>query len=75
MLEENYGLKSHISDMGLGNQKVSGTIPAENVEILLKNISITYGIKIIRKDDSIEIKKASSNNWLLIVLLFILLRL
>lgn len=62
MLEENYGLKSHISDMDLLNQKVSGTIPAENIEILLKNISITYGLDILTKEDSIEIKKASSNN-------------
>jgi transmembrane sensor len=48
MLEENYGLKSYISDMDLLDQKVSGTIPAENIEILVRSISITYGLDILK---------------------------
>ena len=59
ILEENYGLKSYYADRELLDQKVSGSIPAENIEVLLKNLSVAYEVNIVKKNGSIEITKSS----------------
>jgi ferric-dicitrate binding protein FerR (iron transport regulator) len=58
MLEENYGLKSTVADKDLLDQKVSGSMPAEEINMLLKDIAVTYRIKILKNKDTIEIRKA-----------------
>ena len=58
MLRENYGVRVTSVDQDLLDQKVSGSMPAESLNTLLNNIAITYGIKISKNKNSIEIMKA-----------------
>jgi ferric-dicitrate binding protein FerR (iron transport regulator) len=58
MLEENHGLKSTVADKDLLDQKVSGSMPAEDINMLLKDIAVTYRIKILKNKDMLEIRKA-----------------
>lgn len=59
MIEKVYGLTVKVFDQQLLQQKVSGTIPAENIDMLLQNIAVPYGIEIIRKEDVLEIRTAA----------------
>ena len=57
ILRENYGLEVIFVDKDLLDQKVSGSMPAENIDMLLKNIAVTYGIKISKNKNTIQIRK------------------
>lgn len=57
-IEEDYGLEAKIADKDLLDQKVSGSMPADDIDNLLKNIAVTYEIKIVKNKNSLEIRKA-----------------
>lgn len=57
MLQENYGLKTKSVDNDLLDQKVSGSMPAYNINMILKNIEATYKVIIFKDNNVIEIKK------------------
>jgi ferric-dicitrate binding protein FerR (iron transport regulator) len=53
LLEETYGLFVKIPDKGLLNQKISGSVPSDNLESLLFALSESFNYKIIQKKDQL----------------------
>lgn len=56
MLENTYGLKVEVSDPGLLDQKLNGTLPNENVDILLDGLSHLFNLKITKVDTLVTIE-------------------
>lgn len=57
MLEENYGLKVQIADTGLKDQKFTATLPAGNVEVLLKAIGKSFGLEMEQSEDQVTFRR------------------
>ena len=55
-LEDTYGLHVTLTDPKLLTQRVSGTIPNQNVTVLLDGLSRLFGLTIDRQQDTILIK-------------------
>jgi ferric-dicitrate binding protein FerR (iron transport regulator) len=56
LLEHTYGLTVEISDPDLLDQKLNGTIPNENVDILLEGLSQLFNIKITKDQNHVIIE-------------------
>lgn len=56
MLQDNYGLIVTVSDKDLLDQKISGTIPAKELNLLLRDIAETYNVQISRNKNAIKIQ-------------------
>jgi ferric-dicitrate binding protein FerR (iron transport regulator) len=56
MLQETYGLETIITDGELANKKVSGTIPVENVDVLLEALSLSFQLKITRNQNKVTVE-------------------
>jgi ferric-dicitrate binding protein FerR (iron transport regulator) len=50
LIEENYGLKVRFADPALGQRKVSGTIPNENLKVLLTSIEAIFEVNVKKED-------------------------
>jgi transmembrane sensor len=46
LVQENYGLKVKFQDESLAKRKITGTIPSENLKILLNSLETIFNIKI-----------------------------
>lgn len=55
ILQENYGLTVEPSQEHLLNQRVSGSIPLNAIDTLLKDIAVAYGVKINKTNNVIKI--------------------
>jgi ferric-dicitrate binding protein FerR (iron transport regulator) len=55
MLENTYGLEVQISDPALLEQKLNGTIPNENVDVLLDGLSHLFNLKITKANNLVTI--------------------
>jgi transmembrane sensor len=56
LLEHTYGLQVEVSDTSLLHQKLNGTIPNENVDVLLEGLSHLFNLQISRNNQKIIIK-------------------
>jgi transmembrane sensor len=50
LIAENYGLQVRFADPALGQRKVSGTIPSENLKALLTSIEAIFSVKVKHED-------------------------
>ena len=57
LLEDNYGLKLAISPPEILKKEFTGAAPADDVDILLKKLSVVYNLEIIRNGDEILLKE------------------
>jgi ferric-dicitrate binding protein FerR (iron transport regulator) len=55
MLENTYGLEVQISDPALLEQKLNGSIPNENVDVLLDGLSHLFNLKITKANNLVTI--------------------
>ena len=56
LLEHTYGLEVEVADTSLLSQKVNGTIPTENVEVLLEGLTHVFSLKISRDNQKVIIE-------------------
>jgi ferric-dicitrate binding protein FerR (iron transport regulator) len=56
LLEHTYGLQVEVADTSLLSQKLNGTIPTENVEVLLEGLSHVFSLKITRDNQKVIIE-------------------
>lgn len=61
-IEEIYGVSFIIEDDEIGDDKMSGALPASSLDILLNSISRIYGIEVIENENQYIIRKNSSDN-------------
>lgn len=57
IIEDNYGIKVQFTDESISDKRVSGSVPSENVEVLLDALSASFNIKIQKQDDLVKISK------------------
>ncbi|MCM5663880.1 FecR family protein [Galbibacter mesophilus] len=56
LLEDNYGLEVEFESENLKNRVFTAVLPADNLEVLLKAISKSFGIEVKRQEDTIIFK-------------------
>ncbi len=57
LIQENYGLKVNFEDEALAKRKITGTIPSQNLQILLSSLETIFDVKIKRQDEQLTIGK------------------
>jgi len=57
LIKETYGLDVLFEDEKMGRRKISGTIPSENLEILLTSLETIFNVKIVRKQQQLIFEK------------------
>ncbi|HYH56228.1 MAG TPA: FecR domain-containing protein, partial [Anseongella sp.] len=56
LLEETYGLPVAVHDTSLYNERFSGTVPSENVQVLMKALAISFGLAIEIENNQVLFK-------------------
>ncbi len=57
LIQENYGLKVNFEDETLAKRKITGTIPSQNLQILLSSLETIFDVKIKQQDEQLTIGK------------------
>ncbi len=57
LIQENYGLKVNFEDEALAKRKITGTIPSQNLQILLSSLETIFDVKIKQQDEQLTIGK------------------
>jgi transmembrane sensor len=57
LIKENYGLIVRFQDAQMGKRKISGTIPSENLKILLTSLETIFNIKITQEEQYLIFEK------------------
>ncbi len=57
LLEENYGLSVKITDNSILDQKVSGSVPSDNIKLLMDGLSESFGLTIQHSQNTVKIMK------------------
>jgi len=55
IIKEQYGVTVRLEGETIGNKTVSGIMPNDNLDVLLKALEATAEFKIVRRDDEIRI--------------------
>ncbi|MCU0392140.1 MAG: FecR domain-containing protein [Thermoflexibacter sp.] len=53
LIQENYGLKVSFEEETLASRKISGTLPNQNLQILLSSIETIFSVKITQQNDQL----------------------
>lgn len=53
LIEDNYGYKVHIKDKTLLNRRFTGSVPSDNIDMLLDKISLLFSIKVQKENNVI----------------------
>ena len=53
VIQENYGLKVKFQDESLAKRKITGTIPSENLQILLSSLETIFNVKITEQNGAL----------------------
>jgi len=56
VLEERYGLEVQLLDKEIGTRKFTGTVSTEEIELLLKAMASSFGLKITQKGNQITLQ-------------------
>jgi ferric-dicitrate binding protein FerR (iron transport regulator) len=56
-LEDTYGVKIIFNAPGIGNYKFTGSIPIEDMDVLIQSIAASFGLKVVRKGNTIQFNK------------------
>lgn len=59
MIEQHYGVKVEVADPALLNNTLNGTLPNDNLDVLLQALTATKEYKVAKSDDKIVIDKAN----------------
>ena len=62
-MEETYGVAVQVTDKKLLAQRLWGSVPANNVDVLLKGIETSFGLTIRRQDNTIVIDKPKPKRY------------
>lgn len=57
LIQENYGLNVSFEDESLAKRKITGTIPSQNLQILLSSLETIFNVKITQKDNRLILGK------------------
>ena len=57
LIQENYGLKVSFTNEALSKRKISGTIPNDNLELLLNSLETIFSIKIKKENEQLIFEK------------------
>ena len=57
LIQENYGLKVSFANEALSKRKISGTIPNDNLELLLNSLETIFSIKIKKENEQLIFEK------------------
>ena len=57
LIQENYGLKVSFTNEALSKRKISGTIPNDNLELLLNSLETIFNIKIKKQNEQLIFEK------------------
>jgi transmembrane sensor len=57
MLQDTYGLTVHVPDASILDQKVSGSTPTDNVDLLLAGMSRSFNLNITRHQNAVTIER------------------
>ena len=57
LIQENYGLKVSFTNEALSKRKISGTIPNDNLELLLNSLETIFNIKIRKESEQLIFEK------------------
>ncbi|MDH3710343.1 MAG: FecR domain-containing protein [Cyclobacteriaceae bacterium] len=57
ILEENYGLQVTVADASLLNLKVSGSVPSDNIKLLMEGLAESFGLTIIHEQNHVKISE------------------
>ena len=57
LIKENYGLVVRFQDVQIAKRKISGTIPSENLKILLASLETIFNVKITQKEQYLIFEK------------------
>jgi ferric-dicitrate binding protein FerR (iron transport regulator) len=52
-MEETYGLKVRIADNSLAAEKMTGVVPANNLDVLLEGLTTIFQMQVERQDQTI----------------------
>lgn len=55
LLEDNYGLRVEVKDAALLEQKVSGSVPSDNINLLMEGLSASFGLTIHHSQNRVTI--------------------
>lgn len=61
-IKSTYGLHVEVKDPSLLDMKVSGSAPAQNIDILIQGLSEIFDINLIRKKDTLIVSPNNLNN-------------
>ncbi|SFF13413.1 FecR family protein [Thermoflexibacter ruber] len=57
LIQENYGLEVSFEDESLAKRKITGTIPSQNLQILLSSLETIFDVKITQKNEKLILGK------------------
>ncbi len=57
ILEENYGLQVKVADASLLNLKVSGSVPSDNIKLLMEGLAESFGLTVIHEQNHVKISE------------------
>jgi ferric-dicitrate binding protein FerR (iron transport regulator) len=57
LIQENYGLEVSFEDESLSKRKITGTIPSQNLQILLSSLETIFDVKITQKNEKLILGK------------------
>jgi len=57
IIHEHYGVSVQLADTGIGDKTISGILPNDNLDVLLKSMEATLDFEIVREGDHLLIKR------------------